>query len=63
MNIYDLSLGTKVWDCEKKMYGKVTKIHAPKDYHYRWYTVTLENGTNRRCYVWDFPKSFQIKNV
>jgi len=60
MNIYDLPLYTEVWDIEKKMKGKITKIHPPKDYHYRWYTVTLENNKNRRMYTWNIPTYFTI---
>ena len=63
MNIYDLPLGTEVWSVAAKMKGKITKVHPPKNYHYTWYTVTLENGKNRRMYIWTILTNFTILRV
>lgn len=60
MNIYNLKLEDEILDVKREIYGIITIVHPPKNYHYRWYTVKFSDNSKRRVYTWSIPEYFQL---
>ena len=60
MNIYDLPVNTVMKRVKDGVLGKITQVHPPENYRYRWYTVLMNDGKRHYVHTWDIPKHFEV---